>query len=232
MKPQRREAGMGLVELMVATVLALLVVAGAASVYAGLKNSWQAQDDLAEMQDNERLAVLLLSQVVRLTGFNPDPLGTPSAAALPPEAMAGFGTLAAGQALVGTAGGADTLTVRFLADGNGIASDCTGSKAYPRGSLVTNRIRLDAGGNLTCKVNGNTTQPLLAGVAGFEVSYGVDTDPACAPCQPRQYMDASQVSAAAAWNRVRVLRLALRFTVPGGRPPTVQWEQNVAVMNP
>lgn len=228
MHPQR---GLGLVELMVATALALVVVAGVATVYAGLKTSWQVQDDFADMQDSERLAITQLTQTVRLAGFSPDPLGSPAATALPAAVDAAFGALAAGQAVMGTTGAPDTLTIRFVADGDGVARDCLGDGSYARGEVVTNRITVDRKGYLTCKVNASSTQPLVGGIVSFGVTYGVDTLANCAPCQPRRVMTADQVTLAGAWGRVRTVRLTLRFAVPRGSPPWVEWAQNVALMN-
>lgn len=231
--PWTRQHGLSLVELMVAMLIGMVVVAGVAALYAGLRGTAAAQDKLGELHESERFALAVVPQFARLAGFRPDPAAVPSNVAFPAEYNPDFGDLAEGQALVATQGrgtASDTLTVRFLADGSGIARDCMGNGSYARGELVTSRL-LVSRQRLMCKVGALSAQPLADQVARMDILYAVDAAAGCGGCD-RRYMAADEVTAAQAWDRVSLLRIGLSFVVPTGQPPTLQWQQNVARMNP
>lgn len=226
--------GLSLVELMVATVIGLVVVAGVAAIHAGLRGTAAVQEGLGALHDSERIALMLLPQFVRQAGFRPDPFSSSLADAFPAESVPGLDKLAAGQVLGGTRGRgtvSDSITLRFLADGDGVARDCTGNGSYARGALVTVRLVVSPGRQLNCKIGKSDVQPLVDKVVRMDVLYAVDAVAGCEGCD-RRYLDADQVTAADAWGRVRLLRIGLTFEVPRGEPPTLQWQQNVALMNP
>jgi len=65
----RRAGGFSLVELMVAIVLALVVTAGAIAVFVGSRTAYQATAGVAAVTDGGRIAVALLQQDVRNSGY-------------------------------------------------------------------------------------------------------------------------------------------------------------------
>jgi type IV pilus assembly protein PilW len=68
-RPRKNHGGFSLVELMVALVISLLLIAGVLQVYAGTSKSRRAQDAAALMMDNGRTAIELLSRSARLAGY-------------------------------------------------------------------------------------------------------------------------------------------------------------------
>jgi type IV pilus assembly protein PilW len=67
--------GFSLVELMVALVITLILLAGIGQIFLSSKKSFTIQDSLGRMQENGRYAMETLTQDVRRAGFwggNPD----------------------------------------------------------------------------------------------------------------------------------------------------------------
>jgi type IV pilus assembly protein PilW len=64
-----RQAGLTLVELMVAMTLGLLVVLAATGLLVSSKNSYTAQDDNIRVQDTGRFALEIITRTVRQTGY-------------------------------------------------------------------------------------------------------------------------------------------------------------------
>lgn len=62
-------AGFSLVELMVAMVVALVIMAGVLRVFVGMRESFRLEDALSRMQENARYAVEALSVDARMAGF-------------------------------------------------------------------------------------------------------------------------------------------------------------------
>lgn len=67
----RKVAGLSLIELMIALVLGLLIVAGALSVFASNKATYRATESLGRVQESTRVAFELMSREVREAGGNP-----------------------------------------------------------------------------------------------------------------------------------------------------------------
>lgn len=65
-----RQAGVTLVELMVAMVIGLLLLSGLINVLMGSKKNHQWQDELSRLQENGRFAVQALSKEIRLAGYS------------------------------------------------------------------------------------------------------------------------------------------------------------------
>ena len=175
-----RQAGFTLLETLIALGIGLFLLGGIALVMGLTRQNFNAQSGLSQLQDDQRIAVSMLVMVVEHAGFFPDPAAQTVADAFP--AIGAFGS---GQSLTGTVGSAgagDTLSVRFQQSPPGNAGsdfmlDCQGvsnTDAINRDAL--NVFGLNAAGELTCSVNGNTAQPLAAGLSGFSVLYGVDSD--------------------------------------------------------
>lgn len=75
LKPPKRQHGFSLTELMVAVTIGLIVLAGVSSVMVSNKKTYTAQDSLARMQENARIAMLILTKEMRNIGYwgcNPD----------------------------------------------------------------------------------------------------------------------------------------------------------------
>lgn len=231
----RRCAGLSLVELMVALALGLFILLGLSMLFLQMKTTFLAQDRLALLQDNERLALTILTATVRSAGYFPDPLNRQAAQELP-AASGAFGSLAAGQGLVGnTTTAGDTLTSRYsAAGGDRLLVNCLGqTNTLPNPQVFINTYSVSAAGELLCSTDGGATStPLVSGVTALAVLYGTDTDDSGSV---DRYLRAGDVAAGLLWPKVRTVRvtLALRNPFAGqpGQPATVSWVQTIDPMN-
>ncbi|MES1944404.1 type IV pilus assembly protein PilW [Salinisphaera sp. PC39] len=66
---RRRQRGFGLVEMMIAMVLGLLLVAAAIQVFLSTRASYRYNQALAEVQDGARFAMHVLTHDLRLAGY-------------------------------------------------------------------------------------------------------------------------------------------------------------------
>lgn len=63
------QQGVGLVEIMVAVVIGLMLMAGMLRIYLGTKQSYQMQDSLTQRQESARFAAHLLMSEAQMAGF-------------------------------------------------------------------------------------------------------------------------------------------------------------------
>lgn len=61
--------GFSLVELMVALVISLILIAGVIKIYEGSKQAYRVQDNQARLQENGRFAMYFLSKDIRMAGY-------------------------------------------------------------------------------------------------------------------------------------------------------------------
>ncbi|GAB4223807.1 MAG: PilW family protein [Gammaproteobacteria bacterium] len=64
-----KQYGFSTIELMIATFLGLLIIAGVVELFISNKNTYRVQDGLARMQENARFAKHFLSTEIRMAGF-------------------------------------------------------------------------------------------------------------------------------------------------------------------
>jgi len=65
----RSQRGLTLVELMVALVMGMVLLAGVATVFVANKQSYRLQDSLARLQENGRFAIEFLERDIRMAGY-------------------------------------------------------------------------------------------------------------------------------------------------------------------
>lgn len=275
--PRRaREAGLTLVELMVAMAISLLIVLIAASAVVASKQGFMTVDAGAQLRDNTCFAIDLIQQVSVQAGYQDVAFATAAAspnAPLPTTAppVTGYnnalvpaaGTdplsaLASDSRTAGAGGcsdaadtacvnGSDVLVLRYQSAesiaGSGQSDNtminCAGMPQAVAPTSADSRIvsifhvaRTEGGEpSLMCTsqdANGNwTTEPIVRGVEGFQVLYGVDgvianTAPSGTPDSVTDtYLRADQIvvpgDAAATnanWRRVRSLRIGLLVRGP------------------
>lgn len=66
--------GFSLVELMIAIVLGLILVAAVGAIYLGSSRSYRTQTSVSQVQEQGRFANLLIAPIVRQAGYLPNPL--------------------------------------------------------------------------------------------------------------------------------------------------------------
>ena len=167
-----REAGVTLVELMVAMVLGLLLLGGVVSVYISGKQSNTARDGWSLLQENGRAAIRMLESGIAAAGYprSEDSIALVVSDGDVPDWSNTFLTAD------GTPG--DRVTVAFsprdeCGPGEYFSCDCLG-QATILASVVNSYYLED--GRLMCRGSSGGAQPLVENVDAFQVRYGVDTD--------------------------------------------------------
>jgi type IV pilus assembly protein PilW len=227
----RSQHGYTLIEIMIAVVIALFLLEGLLTIVQNNRRVFGTQNQLAQLEDSQRLVMTMIADVVATAGYFPDPTTNTSAA------LTATGPFAAGQAIAGTYNAAapgDTIRARYVtASGDGILN-CSGlSNTSGANQIYVNVFRI-IGGNLVCTMNG-TQYPLVNGVTNFTVLYGVKTDFTVDDNTVDTYFNASQM-AAANWSNVITVSITLTFTNPiagagAGQPATISFQRVVGVMN-
>ena len=172
--PSKQQRGFSLVELMVALVVSLLLLAGILEILLGNRESFQVQQDQAALQENSRLANFLLHNSLSLAGFHTNALRSETEV---------FG---ANPVISGTDGGdattPDRIRVRY--EGGGNVQDCLGTTiGTPAAPQITDfEYFLDvADQELACRVfnpdgSVRNTQPLVNNVQNLQIEYGLDSN--------------------------------------------------------
>ena len=248
----RDERGFTLVELMVTVAIALFLLGGLVTIVGNLRQADINQRVLAQLQDQERFALTVITDVVQAGGYFPDPVvWTPASSLLQ------SGNWEAGQAVAGTAGvppASDTLSVRFRTAINDGVMLCDGGTNTAQGltHAFTNTFSVQAAappalGGLYCQVDNlgaSAAAPgvlIVPGVVGLKVYYGVKRDFAFTDYNVDTYLTADQMCSALLnpcgsndWSNVSSVRVILTFTNPlaaqPGQAPTIQFERVIEVM--
>jgi type IV pilus assembly protein PilW len=238
------QAGFSLIELSIAVLIALFLLGGLVTLVMGTRRSSSTQTALSQLQDNERIAMTVIGNVVQKAGYFPDPVNQ-TLSSFTAETFATV-TMASGQVLGGTANAAapgDRLMVRFFApasDPNASVIDCAGQSnpapsSAPNSIWYTNMFQVVVVGStswLQCqsRINGAgtvLTVNLIPNVTQIAVLYGVSVGGTTDDYSVVQYQNATQVTAAAAWANVTAVKVTLTFLQPaygttGGQMSTTQ----------
>jgi type IV pilus assembly protein PilW len=252
--PGSGQSGFSLIELMIAILLSVFLIGGLLTLIQAMKRTTGVQSGLSQMQDNERFATDLLSDVIQAAGDYPAPSYGGQLTAFPALTVGAI-ALAAGQTISGTAAaGGDSIAVRYTTSGTDGLISCTGSTSAVKMTFV-NVFSVDANGNLQCQLwtidaggvkTGPATVTLVSGITKLTILYGVQTNSASSAQSVDTYLNATQVSALApplpqfattGWTLVKTVALSLAVTnllaAPGvpSQPATVPMLRVVNVMN-
>ncbi len=272
-----RQAGLTMIELLVALVLGLLIAAAAVSALIVARQGFKSVDTGAQLRENARFAASLIQRVAVQAGFENAAYGQITVEKDP--GLDGFDNAVVGSVAGWPAGGAptglahasrpagcggvtdtsclngsDVLIVRYWGVSRGGTADgtminCAGM-AEPEGTdraySIFHVVRSAAGEpTLACTYRNPTggvweTVPLVSGVEGFQVLYGVDTrnelGVAGTDSVADDYLRAAQLATAPTatpienWRRVRTLRIGL--VVRGTTPDAVDAAATAAASMP
>jgi type IV pilus assembly protein PilW len=248
----RDEGGFTLVELMVTVAIALFLLGGLLTVVQNVRQTDINQRALSQLQDSERFALTVITDVVQAGGYLPDPV-----AWTPATSLLQVGNVEAGQALSGTHAAAapgDTLIVRFRTALNDGVILCDGSTNTAQGltHAFTNTFSVQINANpllsgLYCQVDNlgaSAAAPgvlIVAGVVNMKVYYGVKRDFTFSDYNVDTYLTADQMCSPIAnpcgsddWSNVSSVRVILTFINPlagqPGQPAQIQFERVIEVM--
>ncbi|MYM85077.1 pilus assembly protein PilW [Duganella sp. FT50W] len=219
MKPAQSD-GWGMAEFLIAMALGLLVTLLAGGLLVASGGNYRNHSDNVWLADGGRYAMSVMAQSIRQGAYVdwdgdavPPELASASVAGLDAASIsrAGEGIDAPWPAV---AHGSDVLALRFAGADDDASINC-GGFAVPAGVRGWSifYVAADAGGEaeLRCKYRGAAgwgADAVVGGVDSFQVLYGVDLD---TPLDgvPNTYLNATAVTAAAAWQRVASVKLAL-----------------------
>ncbi|HEV2704003.1 MAG TPA: PilW family protein [Steroidobacteraceae bacterium] len=225
---RRGQRGFSMVELSVAMLIALFLLGGLVTMVAGSRRSSSTQSALEQLQDNERIAMTLISSMVQKAGYFPDPLNQ-SLGTFLAEAPTGSINLVVGQVLGGTYSAAapgDTFAARFYAPrsdsaANPVIMNCAGQSNSSTSATVwyTNVFKIGTVNGtswLQCQATTSGANPvvinLIPNVTQISVLYGVSSN-AGDDYSVVQYVNASQLTATT-WPNVTVMKVSLTFLLP------------------
>lgn len=194
------QAGWGLLELLMALFIGMFVLAGLFSLLYNLTQASGVQGNMAVLEDNERVAMMALQNVVETAGYLPQNFYFTTATALPSitGALPAGGSFATtGQFLSGLSSSpsvSDAIGVRYVsgmaASGPDGVTDCVGhtyTTTATNGYPFTTEFYVDSTGTLNCFVvdqatgSSGATYPIVSGLStssaapGLQIKYGVDT---------------------------------------------------------
>lgn len=192
-----RQYGFTLIEIMVASVLGIVILAGVMQIYFGSKQSFHLQNQMAELQQNQRIALEFLTRDIRMAGFT--------------EGNPVVGLFDTATTVDGGTNVSDDITVTYAS-----ATDCLGEGVPGSFPIAVNRYFIQ---NETLKCQGNTkTEPLVDGVVNMQILYGINTDgPATPPAKStaNKYVRAGDSDLEANMSNVVSVRISLLFRTPG-----------------
>jgi type IV pilus assembly protein PilW len=254
MQPFARSAGLqhgySLIEVMVAITIALFLMGGALTIVQHTGNAFKAQGQLTQLQDSERMAMALMTDVIQSAGYYPNPHNFTDAETLvtsPSFAAAGAPNIATVPipAAIG-----DTIAVRYAAGPLDNVYNCRGDQYTGAGAFETwentfsvQPIGPDPAGvpqfQLQCRLWSLSTgafvpTPLVNGVQNLTIAYAINTMGAGTGSCADRYK-ASKDMQPADWSNVCAVKVTLTFANPfnpkGGLKPTIDFTRVIAVMN-
>ncbi len=162
------ERGFSLVELMVAMVVSLILLAGILQILLGNRDSFEVQKAVASLQQDARLASFVLENAIAHAGYRVEL--RPDLDRIFPQ---GFIDGTDGD---GDGAEPDAIRIRFQADGG--LSDCLGSPDAP--DLTDFRLFVDTDDELKCVVFDagavDNIEPLINNIETLQIRYGLDAN--------------------------------------------------------
>ena len=228
---------------MVALLIGLFLLGALLIIVQTNKRVFVNQNQLAQLQDGERMALTVISDVLQSAGYFPDPTTNTLAMTLTQSLP-----FAVGQSVYGVSSGTpagDQLYVRYMTTGGDGILNCSG-QSNPIGgpnTLYVNMFQV-LNGQLVCTMNGTqynlvsgVTNGVTSGVTNLTVLYGVKANAVAPGNNVDTYMTAAQVNAAGLWDNVIAALVQVTFTNPmyvagqTGQPATVSIQRVISVMN-
>ncbi|PCI20615.1 MAG: hypothetical protein COB62_04440 [Piscirickettsiaceae bacterium] len=165
----KKQSGLTLVELMVAMVIGLLLMAGVLQVFTANQQTYRVTENLSRVQENGRFAVDIINRFVRKAGFKGNTETSPAFKFLTGTHLTYV--FSADQVIAGT--NTDVYIRYSGGEGTGV-TDCIGNPVAA-GTEVTNRFYLDTTNKeLECLSTTNPIpQPLVDNIEDMQILYGM-----------------------------------------------------------
>jgi type IV pilus assembly protein PilW len=223
---RKHQSGFTLIELLVALLIGLFLLGGMTLIVQDNKRAFVNQNGLAQLQDGERLAMTLMTDIIQTAGYYPAAVsGTSNTTSLISTASG----LTAGQSIIGSSTGTsagDTVTVQFATVSGDTILNCLGGSNTSGGALVYANQFYVQNNQLMCQLTAGATalppSALVNNVTSLTINYGVNTNGVgVTGNNVNSYMTTAQVVANAACANVVSVQLTITFAnplaaVPGG----------------
>jgi type IV pilus assembly protein PilW len=217
MKRIDSQRGFSMLELMVAMSIAVFLLAGLFTILQGTRHTSQDQAALSQLQDNERVAMSIMTDIIQEAGYFPNAPVYVLTDRLPVNGS--FAT--AGQAIMGTDNGAQgiNLAIRFETANNDGIYNCFSTNTTGAPFLYVNTFSVNAQNQLTCS-NGTTTAAIVNGVTNLAVRYAVNTSSAetNSNCPADRYLQTADMANPIYWTNVCAVEITLTFINPMYQP--------------
>lgn len=212
--------GFSMIELLIALLIGLFLLGGLSALVQDNRRTSVAQAQLARLQDEERLALSLMTAQIQQAGYFPDPTTNTAATALPAVPLLPAGVPFFGQS--GYAGAAgDILILRYAtANGDGILN-CMGLSNVTPGIKTSTDFYFVQNGQLTCdatnglvgdyNTNTNSLRPNTISISKLVILYGIDST--STGLGVNMYKSALQM-AQIDYSNVKSIQFTLTFTNP------------------
>lgn len=176
-----RQKGFTLVEMMIAILIGLLLIAAMLSLFLSTKQGYRMANGMSVMQATGRATLDLLSREAMISGFPQVSLIDTFVAALSSD---------------GGGAASDTFTVHYRSP-----TDCRGNVAtpvYADGQQYAKNQYYVQNGNLMCQARAENnavlgTVTMVNGIENLQILYGEDTDTTDGVTNARKYVTAGNV---------------------------------------
>lgn len=190
--PKSRQSGMTLIEIMVALVISLFLLAGLLQMFFATRQSARTQENLSRVQENGRFGIEYINRVIRQAGYrySGNILNGQNFSANPVEGS--------------DDDSGDIITVQFEGGkaGQNAVRNCLDQQIISP-AASTDTLSINDDNNLQCQ-SGGTTQPILENVKDMQILYGERKGGTVN--SPIAYVPASDV---AEWKNVFSIRVSL-----------------------
>jgi len=180
----KAQRGFSLIEMMIASLVGLILMAGTLQMFSSTKQSSRTNTAITRMQENGRAGLYFLENSIRLSGYRADSLKDFS------QVFKDSSPFVVGQVISGIDNdddgsdnnildGSDSILMRYGGNADGFINDCVGN---PIGGaqIVESKFLINDKGELVCVPdltnNPGTRETLIDGVEDMQIFYGIDTD--------------------------------------------------------
>jgi len=224
--------GFTLIELMIALLIGIFLLGALLTIVQTNRTVFGDQNKMAQLQDAERMALTMMSDVIQSAGYFPTPYTSPTTGVIGNTLTGSLPSIAApvvfaapGQAVYGeSAAGAvgDSISVRYMtAPGDNIVN-CSGGDNGTAGNLVYINTFVVNNGMLQCTVYAGAAAGVAYNLVGdgttiivnnLSILYGVSTSGVANSVDT--YMTAAQLNGGAGqWSNVLSVMVQLTFNNP------------------
>jgi type IV pilus assembly protein PilW len=185
MKNKNHQAGMTLIEIMIALLIGAFLIGGVLEIFINSRQTYRMQENLSRLQENGRFALDFLAHDIRMAGYR--------------ECL----TFTVPTPITGTndtgLDASDTITMQLSTSACGVPVTAT---AF---STIIYSVQLGAGGQpaLFIKNDAAAAQELVEGIENLQILYGVYISPT-----NFYYVSADQVTTAN-WPNVVSIRISM-----------------------